>query len=74
MTTLGAMRTKIRCWRLDSEHSCQVGDDKKLIREETKKIMNCLNCTEMIRPSTDIPEGRRLGDVVDIHSNERLLR
>lgn len=57
MTTLGGMATKIRYWRLDSENSCQVGDHKRLILEETKKIINCLNCTEMIRSSTDIPEG-----------------
>ena len=36
------------------ENSRQVGDHKKPVLEETKKIINCLNCTEMLRSFADI--------------------
>ena len=29
--------------------SRQIGDDRKLVLEETKIIINCLNCTEVIK-------------------------
>ena len=44
-------------WQLDSENSCQVGDHRKLILEEMQMIMNCLNCTEMIK--TSLPKSQR---------------
>ena len=61
-TTLGAMATEI---------FVQIGDHRKLALEETKIIINCLNCTEMIRSSLLISQKEK---VSDIHSNERLIR
>ena len=48
MTTLGTMATKI--FVLDSQNSRPIGYCRKLKLEDTKTIIYCLNCAEMLAP------------------------
>ena len=48
MTTLGTMATNIFVLDLQNNHQI-IGDHRKLILEEKKVIICCLNCTEIIR-------------------------
>ena len=60
------LRTREKC----GEEAPAEGDHRKLILEETKVIIYCLNCTEMIRSSLLIAQRE---NAVVIRSNERLI-